>query len=34
MTQILPSRSNQDDLSKSSTAPQSAGIEVHDKNTK
>ena len=33
MTQILPTRSNQDEFSKSNTAPQSAGTEVHDKNT-
>ena len=35
MTQSLPSRSNQDEFSKSNTAPQSAGSSVvHDKNTK
>ena len=35
MTQSLPSRSNQDELSKSNTAPQSAGSAVvYDKNTK
>ena len=35
MTQSLQSRSNQDEISKSSTAPQSAGSAVvHDKNTK
>ena len=34
MTQILPTRSNQDEFSKSNTAPQSAGTVVHDKNTK
>ena len=34
MTQILPSRSNQDKFSKWNTAPQSAGTVVHDKNTK
>ena len=33
MTQILPTRSNQDEFSKSNTAPQSAGTVVHDKNT-
>ena len=32
MTQSLPSRSNQDELSKSNTAPQSAGTVLHDKN--
>ena len=34
MTQSLPSRSKQDELSKSNTALQSAGTVVHDKNTK
>ena len=35
MTQSLQSRSNQDEISKSNTAPQSAGSAVvHDKNTK
>ena len=34
MTQSLPSRSNQDGISKSNTAPQLAGTVVHDKNTK
>ena len=35
MTPSLPSRSNQDEFSKSNTAPQSAGSAVgHDKNTK
>ena len=34
MTQSLPSRINQDEFSKSNTAPQSAGTGVHDKNTK
>ena len=34
MTQSLPSRINQDEFSKSNTAPKSAGTEVHDKNTK
>ena len=35
MTQSLPSRSNQDEFSKSNTAPQSAGSSVvYDKNTK
>ena len=34
MTQSLPSRSNQDELSKSNTAPQSSGTVVHNKNTK
>ena len=35
MTQSLPSRSNQDEFSKSNTAPQSAGSAVvYDKNTK
>ena len=36
MTQILPTRSNQDEFSKSNTAPQSAGTVpvVHDKNTR
>ena len=33
MTQSLPWRSNQDEFSKSNTAPQSAGTVVHDKNT-
>ena len=34
-TQSLPSRSNQDEFSKSNTAPKSAGSAVvHDKNTK
>ena len=32
MTQSLPSRSNQDEFSKSNTAPQSAGTVVHDKD--
>ena len=32
MTQSLPSRSNQDEFSKSKTAPQSAETVVHDKN--
>ena len=32
MTQSLPSRINQDEFSKSNTAPQSAGTGVHDKN--
>ena len=34
MTQILPSRSKQDEVSKSNTASQSAGTVVHDMNTK
>ena len=33
MTQSLPWWSNQDEFSKSNTAPQSAGTVVHDKNT-
>ena len=34
MTPSLPSRSNQDEFSKSNTAPQSAGSAIgHDKNT-
>ena len=32
MTQSLPSRSNQDEFSKSNAARQSAGTVVHDKN--
>ena len=32
MTQSLPSRSNQNEFSKSKTAPQSAETVVHDKN--
>ena len=32
MTQSLPSRSNQDEFSKSNTVPQSVGTVVHDKN--
>ena len=35
MTQSLPTRSNQDEFSKSNTIPQSGGSAVvHDKNTK
>ena len=34
MTQSLPSRSNQDGISKSNNAPQLTGTVVHDKNTK
>ena len=34
MTQSLPSRSSQDEFSKSNTAPQSVGKVVPDKNTK
>ena len=34
MTQSLPSRSNQDGISKSNTAPELAGTVVHDKYTK
>ena len=35
MTQSLPTRSNQDEFSKSNTTPQSGGSAVvHDKNTK
>ena len=34
MMQSLPSRSKQDDLSKSNTAPQLAGTVVQDKNPK
>ena len=32
MTQRLPSRSDQDEFSKSNIVPQSAGTVVHDKN--
>ena len=34
MTHSLPSRSNQDGISKSNTAPQLTGTLVHDMNTK